>query len=75
MNKSYKTTVTLIKKPLSNGRHALILDYYIGNTACADSKPKGKRIRQYLGLCLTSETTPDAILSNKEALSEANNIE
>ena len=74
MNKSYKTTVTLRKKPLSNGRHALILDYYIGNTACDNSKPKGKRIRQHLGLYLTSETTPDAIISNKEALSEANNI-
>ena len=67
MNKSYKTTVTLRKKPLSKGRQALILDYYIANTEYDNSKPKGKRIRQHLGLYLVPETTPDAILANKEA--------
>ena len=74
MNKSYKTTVTLRKKPLSKGRQALILDYYIANTEYDNSKPKGKRIRQHLGLYLVPETTPDAILANKEAWTKASNI-
>ena len=52
----------------------MILDYYIGNTECNNSKPKGKRIRQHLGLYLVPETTPDAILANKEAWAKATNI-
>ena len=72
--KTYRLTVKLRKKPLQGGRFSLILDYYNGNVEYLSNEQRGERVREYLGLYLIPENSPEDRLTNEKTMELAKEI-